>query len=249
MILELSFLSGQDALFKLLFVEVVAFFSIIHFYILMLTTWSETSLRIGAELSFLFPSCLALPTLLPFGRGTEAPTRRIREGLATLPGSLPVPPLPSAQRGVPLGMARWTSLWLMGMVSAPQGPKARASLFFLLLLSWQRCPPPLHARQPAKAPGGHINYIAAPPLFSHVYLWVCLLTQTMPIWSLSISTAVYNYLLCVWFNRDVHKYSFAYALMHTCSCTHSFSISQAGHNGWWGNPPQRALIATGSAVQ
>lgn len=54
-----------------------------------------------------------------------------------------------------------------------------------------------HARQPAKAPGGHINYIAAPPLFSHVYLWVCLLSQTMPIWSLSISTAVYSYLLRV----------------------------------------------------
>lgn len=31
--------------------------------------------------------------------------------------------------------------------------------------------------------------------------------------------------------------------------THSCSLSQAGHNGWWENPPQRALIATGSAVQ
>lgn len=55
-----------------------------------------------------------------------------------------------------------------------------------------------HASQPAKAPGGHINYIAAPPLFSHVYLWVCLLSQTMPICSLSISTALYSYLLCVY---------------------------------------------------
>lgn len=44
---------------------------------------------------------------------------------------------------------------------------------FTLLMSWQRCPPLLDARQPAKTPGGHINYIAAPPHFSHVYLWVC----------------------------------------------------------------------------
>lgn len=79
-----------------------------------------------AELSFLLLHvCMTLPTLLPFGHGTDTPTSRIREGLATVPASLPVPPLPSAQRGVPLGMARWTSLWLMGMVSArycaPQG--------------------------------------------------------------------------------------------------------------------------------
>lgn len=47
-----------------------------------------------------------------------------------------------------------------------------------------------HARQQAKAPGGHINYIAAPPLFSQVFLWVCLLSQTVPICSLSIFTAL-----------------------------------------------------------
>lgn len=74
---------------------------------------------------FSFPPCLA-PSTLPFGRGSDTPTRRIREGLATVPVSVSVPPFPSAQSGVPLGMARWTSLWLMGMVSArycvPQGP-------------------------------------------------------------------------------------------------------------------------------
>lgn len=66
------------------------------------------------------------------------------------------------------------------------------------------------ARQPAKAPGGHINYIAAPPLFSQVYPRVCLLSQTVPICSLSIFTAV-----CVRFYIRDHKYVFAYAQIHS----------------------------------
>lgn len=96
---------------------------------------------------------------------------KIREDLAPVPTSLPVLCHPSAQRGVLLGMARWTSLWLMGMVSAcswaPQGS--------CLLFPFSHCLGSsawilLHARQPAKAPGGHINYTAAPPLFSSVGL-------------------------------------------------------------------------------
>lgn len=68
------------------------------------------------------------------------------------------------------------------------------------------------ARQPAKAPGGHINYIAAPPLFSQVYPRVCLLSQTVPICSLSIFTAV---CVCVCFYIRDHKYVFAYAQIHS----------------------------------
>lgn len=78
-----------------------------------------------------------------------------------------------------------------------------------------------HARQPAKAPGGHINYIAAPPLFSHVYLWVCLLSQMMPIWSLFISTTVYSYLLCVCMCGFIPVFTSIFLHMHKCTCIHA----------------------------
>lgn len=96
-----------------------------------------------------------------------------------------------------------------------------------------------HARQPAKAPGGHINYIAAPPLFSHVYLRVCLLSQTMPICSLSISTAVYSYLLCV--SVCVRVYVcvfFSCSQIYLCICTnahvfmHTLLLPLSGRSQW-----------------
>lgn len=105
-----------------------------------------------------------------------------------------------------------------------------------------------HARQPAKAPGGHINYIAVPPLFSHVYLWVCLLSQTVPICSLSVPVSSYLVCTCVLlYSCSQIYFCIFYAQIHGVH-THSCSLSEAGHNGWWENPPQRALIATGSAV-
>lgn len=45
-----------------------------------------------------------------------------------------------------------------------------------------------------------------------------------------------------------HKYIFAYTQIHS-NRARTPAPSMAGHNSWWENPPWRALIATGSAVQ
>lgn len=113
--------------------------------------------------------------------------------------------------------------WFQPRYCAPQGPSlpflfsdcCLGSGAHLLCL----------ARQPAKAPGGHINYIAAPPLFSHVYLWVCLLSQPMPSWSLSISTAVYSYLLCVnGVCGFMPMFSNLSSQMRKCTCIHAHTL-------------------------
>lgn len=168
-----------------------------------------------------------------------------------MPASLPVPCHPSAQRGVPLGMARWTSLWLMGKVSACYCAPWGSCLLFLS--------PTAVLAAPSKSsfiPGSQLKLLVGTSITEwHLPSFLVSICGSVyclrrcqsgpspsPLPSKAVSCDCCFKLLFINTASHVHK--------RTCIHAHTFcSLSQAGHNGRWENPPRRALIATGSAVQ